>query len=134
MNDKVMIFSVLLVLVALAMVVAIWRFGNADNFATRRLYFAAGTITGLGIIFTLSMAMYYWTTPVPEAGGIFPGKEIFEACVQIIPPIITLVLGYYFGASTPSPTVAPDELSISQINDGTDSKNMISNTQKQKSE
>ncbi|OFA04250.1 hypothetical protein DUGA2_25220 [Duganella sp. HH101] len=24
-------------------------------------------------------------------------KEIFEACKQIIPPVLTLVIGFYFG-------------------------------------
>lgn len=99
MDDKVMIFSGFLMAIALLMIAAIWRWGNARDFKTRRLYFAAGTLTGLGIIFTLSMAMYYWSTPPSLAGGVSPGKEIFEACMQIVPPIITLVIGYYFGTS-----------------------------------
>ena len=38
--------------------------------------------------------MHYWSSPNEEAG-----KNIFETCKTIIPPIITLVIGYYFGQS-----------------------------------
>ncbi|NEQ52611.1 MAG: hypothetical protein F6K11_21140 [Leptolyngbya sp. SIO3F4] len=64
------------------------------RFEFQRLSFAAVVLTGLGLIFLESMAMYYWAPPNSEAG-----KAIFEACKTVIPPIITLVLGYYFGKS-----------------------------------
>lgn len=64
------------------------------RFEFQRLSFAAVVLTGLGLIFLLSMAMYYWAPSSSEAG-----KTIFEACKTVIPPIITLVLGYYFGKS-----------------------------------
>ena len=31
---------------------------------------------------------------------IRPGNNIFEACKTILPPIATLVIGYYFGKSS----------------------------------
>lgn len=31
---------------------------------------------------------------------IQPRTEIFEACVTILPPIATFVIGYYFGKSS----------------------------------
>ncbi|MEO1123940.1 MAG: hypothetical protein AAFX95_07640 [Cyanobacteria bacterium J06639_16] len=64
------------------------------RFEFQRLSFAAVVLTGLGLIFLESMAMYYWAPPNSEAG-----KAIFETCKTVIPPIITLVLGYYFGKS-----------------------------------
>jgi hypothetical protein len=63
-------------------------------FETQRLYFAAVVLTGLAIVFLESMAMYYWAPIAPEIG-----KNIFDSCKTIIPPILTLVLGYYFGKS-----------------------------------
>lgn len=59
---------------------------------TRQLHFAAVTLSGLGLLFLLSMAMYYWSS---NTNG--PAKEIFDSSKTIIPPIVTLVLGYYFG-------------------------------------
>jgi len=31
---------------------------------------------------------------------IHPQTDIFDACVTILPPIATLVIGYYFGKSS----------------------------------
>lgn len=70
------------------------EFGH--SLAAKQLHFAAATLTGLGLIFVLSMAMYLW--------GGEKGTAIFEACKTIIPPIITLILGYYFGKE-PRPSV-----------------------------
>jgi membrane protease YdiL (CAAX protease family) len=67
------------------------------QFEFQRLYFAAVVLTGLGLVFLESMAMYYWSPPNQEVG-----KNIFETCKTVIPPIITLVLGYYFGRSEQS--------------------------------
>ena len=55
----------------------------------RRLYFAAVTLSGMGIIFILAMAMNLWGGPA--------GSSVFEACKTGLPPIVTLILGYYFG-------------------------------------
>lgn len=65
----------------------------------RRLYFAGGAIAALGLVFLEAMGMYYYGCPSMgcDTGKDIPGKHIFEACVQVIPPLITLILGYYFG-------------------------------------
>jgi len=70
---------------------------------TRRLNFAGVILTGIGLLFFMAMAMYYFDgydlangTRVAANGGTV-GKSIFDACVQVLPPIVTLVLGYYFG-------------------------------------
>ncbi|UVH54652.1 hypothetical protein NWF24_17550 [Variovorax paradoxus] len=68
--------------------------GGPPDHSTRQLHFAAVTLTGLGMLFALSMAMYYWG----QSGADKAGKEIFDGCKTVIPPIITLILGYYFGS------------------------------------
>ena len=75
----------------------IWAWNNRSTGKTleaKQLHFAAATLTGLGLIFVLSMAMNLW-------GGA-EGQDVFEACKTIIPPIITLILGYYFGKEKPN--------------------------------
>jgi heme/copper-type cytochrome/quinol oxidase subunit 2 len=64
--------------------------------STRQLHFAAVVLTGLGLLFALSMAMFYWDNGDAESAG----KQIFDAVKTIIPPIITLILGYYFGSKS----------------------------------
>ncbi|WP_143750067.1 hypothetical protein [Caballeronia ptereochthonis] len=63
---------------------------------TRLLYFAAVILTALGLIFMFSMAMYFWEG-ASENQTPGPGQDIFRQCSQVIPPIVTLVLGYFFG-------------------------------------
>jgi hypothetical protein len=54
-------------------------------------------------LFFMAMAMYYFDGYEQSTGarvasnGSTVGKSIFEACVQVLPPIVTLVLGGYFG-------------------------------------
>jgi hypothetical protein len=60
---------------------------------TRRLYFASCVVTGLGYIFITGMLMSYF--------GTEKGVALFDGVKTIIPPIITLILGYYFGATKP---------------------------------
>ena len=70
--------------------------GTGRDTETRQLHFAAVILSGLALLFILSMGMYYWA-PSDRAGV---AKEIFDASKTIIPPIVTLVLGYYFGKRT----------------------------------
>lgn len=76
---------------------ALQAFPNA-NPETSQLHFAAATLTGLGLIFLFSMVMYQWSSQPNDRA-----KEIFDACKTIIPPIATLVLGYYFGKGSSGP-------------------------------
>jgi hypothetical protein len=64
------------------------------DYERRRLHFAAVVLTSLAIVFIIAMSMYYFAGDDGQRGV---GKEIFTTCVTIIPPIVTLVLGYYFG-------------------------------------
>jgi hypothetical protein len=90
----------------------IWAWRNPEEekklIEAKRLHFAATTLTGLALLFALAMAMFYWDS----AKG--SGKEIFESCKTIIPPVVTLVLGYYFGRenrgdSTPGARSTPGQ-------------------------
>ena len=66
----------------------------------QKLLFAAGVLTGLALLFAFSITVYVWGPSSAANGAEPPGKVVFDACVKIIPPIITLVLGYYFGATS----------------------------------
>lgn len=65
----------------------------AANAERRRLYFAGVTLIGLGLILCLSMGMLFFA----GEGNRDAAEDIFEACKTGIPPIVTLVVGYYFG-------------------------------------
>ena len=70
----------------------LWAWSRAKTgrqaLASKQLHFAAATMTGLGLLFSMAMAMNIW--------GGERGKEVFDACKISIPPIVTFVLGYYF--------------------------------------
>jgi hypothetical protein len=70
-------------------------------FEVRRLFFAAGVLAMLGFLLILGVAVYVWGPPA-QGGGEAPGKFVFDSMIKIIPPIITLVLGFYFGQATGS--------------------------------
>jgi heme/copper-type cytochrome/quinol oxidase subunit 4 len=57
------------------------------------LDFASLFIFGLLIAFLLSMGMYYWA----DNTNTNAGKDIFEGCKAIITPLVSIVIGYYFG-------------------------------------
>lgn len=78
--------------ILISKVIEVWR-GNGRDPETRQLHFAAFTLSGLGLLFLASMAMFYWS---PRDGN-GSAQQIFDASKTIIPPIVTLVLGYYFG-------------------------------------
>jgi hypothetical protein len=62
-----------------------------------KMYFAAAVLAFLAFIFMLA-AILYGLGPEPTASSTdAPGKVIFDACVKIIPPMVTLILGFYFG-------------------------------------
>jgi hypothetical protein len=92
--DPVIIFAAgeLAIVVIMAALIALL---NGKDQESRHLYFGSVMLTSLALVFMLGMAMFYWapTNPAGEARG----QKIFEACVQIIPPLLTLVIGFYFG-------------------------------------
>ncbi|WP_263770519.1 hypothetical protein [Propionivibrio soli] len=69
---------------------------DADSFfQVRKLFFAAGVLAVLAFILLLCVAIYASLSTQNPANPA--GKDIFDTMVKVIPPIMTLVLGYYFG-------------------------------------
>jgi hypothetical protein len=52
-----------------------------------RLIFAYWVLSSLFILFLLSGIAHVF----------YPSSDIFESCKTILPPIATLIIGYYFG-------------------------------------
>lgn len=92
--DNLLIFALGEFLIILAMMYVIFTMRKSENKApeTRLLHFGAVVLTGLGLVFMLAMAMYYF-----EPQNSTKGKEIFDQSSTMLAPLITLVLGYYFG-------------------------------------
>jgi hypothetical protein len=110
-NDKVLLFAGGLLLVVLLAALFVGMTSLIDSlrrpahklrtdYEALQMHFAAVTLTGLGILFALGMAMYYWTIVEPGSPQIQAGKEIFDAVKTVVPPIVTLILGYYFGSKS----------------------------------
>jgi hypothetical protein len=65
-----------------------------DNFEMTKLFFASAILAFLAFIFMLSIIVYAFS---PDTESV--GKIIFDACAKIIPPIVTLIIGFYFGTT-----------------------------------
>lgn len=83
-------------------------------FEVRRLFFAAGVLAVLAFLLVLSIAIYAAT----EDAGETPAKVIFDSMTKIVPPIITLVLGYYFGQSSSARTFTVNQDAKKPFDDG----------------
>lgn len=70
----------------------------------RQLYFGSVVLTAMALVFMLGMAMYYFA---PDEKYSDRAAKIFEACVHIIPPLLTLVIGFYFGKRSEAPPPPP---------------------------
>lgn len=73
-----------------------------------KLYLAFGVLFAVAIMLSLGAAFYALVPP--PATGDHPGKQIFDTLSKSLLPVVTLVLGYYFGsaqvASPPTPAGA----------------------------
>ena len=70
-----------------------------DSFEMTKLFFASAILAFLAFIFMLSIIVYALgpePAPPPTESA---GKIIFDACAKIIPPIVTLIIGFYFGTT-----------------------------------
>jgi hypothetical protein len=100
-NRNAIFVITLIVVSSLAGGVAYGMFsvGTFSEFEKSKLYFAAAVLAFLAFIFLLSM-IFYAVGPEPTVTNIeAPGRAIFDACVKVIPPLVTLIIGFYFGAS-----------------------------------
>lgn len=68
-------------------------------FQARRMFFAAALLTGLGAVFMEGIIFYFYSAGPEQTQR---GKEIFDACKTIVPPLVALVIGYYFGRNEES--------------------------------
>jgi uncharacterized membrane protein YbhN (UPF0104 family) len=90
--DNVLLFAAGELFIVIVMMALIARLNGKDQ-DSRHLYFGSVVLTALALVFMLAMAMYYWA----DAGSADRAQKLFEACQQIIPPLLTLVIGFYFG-------------------------------------
>lgn len=71
---------------------------GAEPFEYYRMFFAYGILVAIAVLLVLAAALYFLagSTAKPENQA---GKEIFDSFIKILPPIATLVIGYYFGTT-----------------------------------
>lgn len=62
-----------------------------------RLYLAFGVLFAVAVLLAVG-AGFYALIP-PPASGEHPGKQIFDTLAKSLLPVVTLVLGYYFGST-----------------------------------
>jgi hypothetical protein len=93
----VVLFGIILAAVVLAVGCLIGKWKTEDDTETTKMRLAAGILLGIGVIFAFSMVMFYWQWEQETAGGSLAGKDIFERCADILPPIATAIIGFYFG-------------------------------------
>ena len=68
-----------------------------STFETRRMFFAAAVLLGIGFIFFEGMVLHFYATDTNTKGA-----EVFDTCKTVLPPIVTLILGYFFGSTSNS--------------------------------
>ena len=104
MKRETLFVVTLIIISSLAAYVAFGMFavGTMEEFEKSKMYFAAAVLAFLAFIFMLAI-IFYGLGPEPkDSNSDNPGKSIFDACVKVIPPIVTLIIGFYFGASQDS--------------------------------
>jgi len=110
MSRNTLFVLTLVIVSSLAGYVAYGMFGvgTMAEIEKSKMYFAAAVLAFLAYIFMLAIIIYA-LGPDPAPGVTEPpGKKIFDSCVTIIPPLVTLIVGFYFGTSqnidtTPAP-------------------------------
>jgi hypothetical protein len=104
MSDPAAIFSILTLfltfVVAMTMILqgtrAADKQANPDlSLETRKLYLAGAIVAALCAGFTIAMGMCFFA----DGSKAEIGKEVFDQAKIVIPPIVTLILGYYFGSA-----------------------------------
>jgi hypothetical protein len=89
---------VILAILAGSLMSAMFSVGPRADFEASRLYFAAGVLAFIAFIFMLAMLIYAFGGDAAAGGADSAGKIIFDSCVKVLPPIATLIIGFYFGA------------------------------------
>ena len=107
---------IVLAILAATLMSAMFGVSPRENVESSRLYFAAGVLAFIAFIFMFAMLIYAFGGESAGASDS-PGKVIFDSCVKVLPPIATLIIGFYFGAyhtaarqaiaPTPAPAASP---------------------------
>lgn len=84
-----------LVLLAFCIIYGMFRAGIQPTIDRSKMYFAASILAFLGFVFILSMLIYAFQPPGSSLDSA--GRRIFDTTVNVIPPMITLIIGFYFG-------------------------------------
>ena len=79
-----------------------------------KLYLAFGVLFAVAIMLALG-AGFYALLDAPAGSSDHPGKQIFDTLSKSLVPVITLVLGYYFGSAQVSSKSSPPEKSAAEI-------------------
>ena len=89
---------IVLAILAATLMSSMFGVSPRADFESSRLYFAAGVLAFLAFIFVFAMLIYAFGGDGAAGAADSPGKVIFDSCVKVLPPIATLIIGFYFGA------------------------------------
>jgi hypothetical protein len=67
--------------------------------------FAAGVLAVLAFLLVLGIAAHM-AVPAGQTTPTEAGRAVFDSLIKVVPPIITLVLGFYFGQTSTAPTAS----------------------------
>lgn len=98
----------------------------APDFEVRRLLFAAAVLAVLAFLLVLGIAAHM-TLPAGQTTPSEAGRAVFDSLIKVIPPIITLVLGFYFGQTSTAPSGRDQSMNQSRTK-GDDGKSAAGKT------
>ena len=93
--NPVLIFALGELVVIVIIAIVLYNAPNTNKTETKMIRIASVVLTCIGLLFALSMAMYYFEPTNNDRH--LRGKDIFDKSTTVLSPLITLVLGYYFG-------------------------------------
>lgn len=119
MSRNTLFIVTLLIISILAAYVAHGMFavGTMPKFEMSKMYFAAAVLAFLAFIFMLAIITYAFGPVDGSPPADAPGKTIFDACVKVIPPLVTLIIGFYFGTAQET-TPAASSTALAPIQQG----------------
>ena len=89
---------IILAVLAATLMSAMFSVAPRGDAEASRLYFAAGVLAFIAFIFLVAMLIYAFGGDGGADSDNTPGRVIFDSCVKVLPPIATLIVGFYFGA------------------------------------
>lgn len=95
-----------------------------NPFDFHKLYFAYGVLVAISILLIFASVVFIWGPAATPPNTESPGKAVFDAFIKILPPIATLVVGFYFGMGTQKSPVTEDKPSVVKKSETTDKKDV----------